>query len=89
MLAKFALTWIVARLFRTPAEPAERLALALAQGGEFAFVLFRTDQNTGCAQNGTSLHARTDLLSWQVLRLPTQRESVLIEFVHPSSLSPR
>ncbi|MBM3345205.1 MAG: glutathione-regulated potassium-efflux system protein KefB [Betaproteobacteria bacterium] len=40
MLLKFALVFGIVRLARTPADSAMRLAIALAQGGEFAFVLF-------------------------------------------------
>jgi monovalent cation:proton antiporter-2 (CPA2) family protein len=38
--AKFALMYIVARIGRAPVDTAQRLALAISQGGEFAFVLF-------------------------------------------------
>src|SRR5882672_6172515 len=38
--AKFALMYAVARIGRAPADTAQRLALAVSQGGEFAFVLF-------------------------------------------------
>jgi monovalent cation:proton antiporter-2 (CPA2) family protein len=37
---KFALTYAMSRMGRAPADTAQRLALAVSQGGEFAFVLF-------------------------------------------------
>jgi glutathione-regulated potassium-efflux system ancillary protein KefC/glutathione-regulated potassium-efflux system protein KefB len=40
LVAKFALMYVVARIGRAPADTAQRLALAVSQGGEFAFVLF-------------------------------------------------
>ena len=40
MVAKFALMFVVSRIGRAPADTAQRLALAVSQGGEFAFVLF-------------------------------------------------
>jgi len=40
MVAKFALMYGVSRIGRAPADTAQRLALAVSQGGEFAFVLF-------------------------------------------------
>ena len=40
MAAKFALMYGVSRIGRAPADTAQRLALAVSQGGEFAFVLF-------------------------------------------------
>src|SRR5882672_8542008 len=40
IVVKFALMYAVARIGRAPADTAQRLALAVSQGGEFAFVLF-------------------------------------------------
>jgi glutathione-regulated potassium-efflux system ancillary protein KefC/glutathione-regulated potassium-efflux system protein KefB len=40
IVAKFALMYAIARIGRAPADTAQRLALAVSQGGEFAFVLF-------------------------------------------------
>jgi glutathione-regulated potassium-efflux system ancillary protein KefC/glutathione-regulated potassium-efflux system protein KefB len=40
MLVKFVVMWTVARAARIPAVEGERLSVSLAQGGEFAFVLF-------------------------------------------------
>jgi len=37
---KFALMYAIAKIGRAPSDTAQRLALAVAQGGEFAFVLF-------------------------------------------------
>jgi glutathione-regulated potassium-efflux system ancillary protein KefC/glutathione-regulated potassium-efflux system protein KefB len=37
---KFALMYAMSRMGRAPADTAQRLALAVSQGGEFAFVLF-------------------------------------------------
>jgi len=42
MVLKIAITYVVARLFRSNHGDALRVALMLAQGGEFAFVLFTT-----------------------------------------------
>ena len=40
IVAKFGLMYVVSRIGRAPADTAQRLALAVSQGGEFAFVLF-------------------------------------------------
>ena len=40
MLIKFALLYVIGRVVRTEPSSARKLGLALAQGGEFAFVLF-------------------------------------------------
>jgi monovalent cation:proton antiporter-2 (CPA2) family protein len=40
IVAKFALMYVVARIGGAPGDTAQRLALAVSQGGEFAFVLF-------------------------------------------------
>jgi monovalent cation:proton antiporter-2 (CPA2) family protein len=40
MLVKFAVMYGIARLSGTPNDSAQRLAVAVSQGGEFAFVLF-------------------------------------------------
>ena len=40
MLIKFAILYAIGRVVRTDASSARKLGLALAQGGEFAFVLF-------------------------------------------------
>ncbi|MCX7153730.1 MAG: monovalent cation:proton antiporter-2 (CPA2) family protein [Proteobacteria bacterium] len=40
MAVKFAVMYAIGRVLATPDEVAQRLAVALAQGGEFAFVLF-------------------------------------------------
>jgi monovalent cation:proton antiporter-2 (CPA2) family protein len=40
MAVKFAVVYLIARLARVEGGDAQRLAVALAQGGEFAFVLF-------------------------------------------------
>ncbi len=40
MLVKFVVMWTVALVARSPSVEAQRVAVALAQGGEFAFVLF-------------------------------------------------
>jgi len=40
MIVKFSVMYAISRIAGTPNETAQRLALALSQGGEFAFVLF-------------------------------------------------
>src|SRR5512143_2287724 len=47
MAAKFALMYAIARAGGAPNETAQRLAAALAQGGEFAFVLFAAAAGLG------------------------------------------
>jgi glutathione-regulated potassium-efflux system protein KefB len=54
MLAKFALMYGIARAGRAPNETAQRLALALSQGGEFAFVLFVAAGALGIFEPGTT-----------------------------------
>ncbi len=53
-LVKIAGIYGVARLFRNGHADSLRLALLLAQGGEFAFVLFTTAQGLGLLDAGTS-----------------------------------
>jgi glutathione-regulated potassium-efflux system ancillary protein KefC/glutathione-regulated potassium-efflux system protein KefB len=47
MLAKAALLWAISGATRTGNEDAQRIAVLLAQGGEFAFVLFTAAQAIG------------------------------------------
>ncbi len=47
MLAKFVLMYAIARATGAPNEAAQRVAVALSQGGEFAFVLFSTATSLG------------------------------------------
>ena len=47
MLVKAAVLWLLARMMGQSAATARPLSLALAQGGEFAFVLFALAQQTG------------------------------------------
>jgi glutathione-regulated potassium-efflux system protein KefB len=54
MALKVAGIFIVARLFRNTTADARRLALLLAQGGEFAFVLFATASGVGILDSGTT-----------------------------------
>ncbi|HET7201084.1 MAG TPA: cation:proton antiporter, partial [Burkholderiales bacterium] len=54
LLAKFALMYAIARIGRAPDETAQRLALSIAQGGEFAFVLFAAARALGVIEGGTS-----------------------------------
>jgi len=54
MTAKFALMYGIARIGRAPNETAQRLALATAQGGEFAFVLFAAAGTLGVFEPGTA-----------------------------------
>jgi len=52
--AKFALMYGIARVGRAPAETAQRLALAVSQGGEFAFVLFAAAGALGIFESETA-----------------------------------
>jgi monovalent cation:proton antiporter-2 (CPA2) family protein len=47
IVIKFALLFVISRMAGTAAPSARKLGLALAQGGEFAFVLFATAATTG------------------------------------------
>ena len=51
---KFALMYGIARIGRAPNETAQRLALAVSQGGEFAFVLFAAADGLGVFQPATA-----------------------------------
>jgi monovalent cation:proton antiporter-2 (CPA2) family protein len=51
---KFALMYGIARIDRAPNETAQRLALAVSQGGEFAFVLFAAADGLGVFQPATA-----------------------------------
>jgi monovalent cation:proton antiporter-2 (CPA2) family protein len=52
--AKFALVFVIARVAGNEREPSWRLALALAQGGEFAFLLFAMAAQLGVLSAETS-----------------------------------
>jgi monovalent cation:proton antiporter-2 (CPA2) family protein len=54
MLVKFAVMYAISRATGTPGNTAQRLAVALAQGGEFAFVLFAAATALGVFDTGTS-----------------------------------
>jgi glutathione-regulated potassium-efflux system ancillary protein KefC/glutathione-regulated potassium-efflux system protein KefB len=54
MLAKFALMYGIARVGRAPNYTAQRLGLAVSQGGEFAFVLFAASGALGILEPGTA-----------------------------------
>lgn len=54
MLAKFILMYAISRATGAPNDTAQRLAVALSQGGEFAFVLFSTATGLGVFDLGTS-----------------------------------
>ena len=53
-VAKLALMYGIARVGRAPNETAQRLALAVSQGGEFAFVLFAAAGALGILEPGTA-----------------------------------
>jgi glutathione-regulated potassium-efflux system ancillary protein KefC/glutathione-regulated potassium-efflux system protein KefB len=53
-VAKFGLMYGIARTGRAPNETAQRLALAVSQGGEFAFVLFAAAGALGIFEPGTA-----------------------------------
>jgi glutathione-regulated potassium-efflux system ancillary protein KefC/glutathione-regulated potassium-efflux system protein KefB len=54
MVAKFVLMYVVSRIGRAPGDTAQRLALAVSQGGEFAFVLFAAAAALGVLDPRTS-----------------------------------
>ncbi|MEO8344657.1 MAG: monovalent cation:proton antiporter-2 (CPA2) family protein [Betaproteobacteria bacterium] len=54
MLVKAALLYAVTRLAGTDNDEAQRIAVLLAQGGEFAFVLFTAAQTTGILTGETA-----------------------------------
>jgi len=54
MLAKAALLWAITGATGTRNEDAQRIAVLLAQGGEFAFVLFTAAQATGILRGETA-----------------------------------
>jgi monovalent cation:proton antiporter-2 (CPA2) family protein len=54
MLIKFAVMYAISRATGTPGNTAQRLAVALAQGGEFAFVLFAAATALGVFNLATS-----------------------------------
>jgi glutathione-regulated potassium-efflux system ancillary protein KefC/glutathione-regulated potassium-efflux system protein KefB len=51
--AKFVLMYAIATVGRAPSDTAQRLALAVSQGGEFAFVLFAAAGELGVLPIGT------------------------------------
>jgi len=54
MIAKFVLMYAIARIGRAPNETAQRLAVAVSQGGEFAFVLFTAAGSLGIFEAGAA-----------------------------------
>jgi monovalent cation:proton antiporter-2 (CPA2) family protein len=52
-VVKFVLMYAIARMGRAPNETAQRLALAVSQGGEFAFILFAAAGALGVFEPGT------------------------------------
>lgn len=54
MVIKFAALYCISRLSGTAASSARKLGLALAQGGEFAFVLFASASTSGILDEATS-----------------------------------
>jgi monovalent cation:proton antiporter-2 (CPA2) family protein len=52
--AKFVLMYAIARVGRAPNETAQRLAVAISQGGEFAFVLFTAAGSLGIFEARTA-----------------------------------
>ncbi|WP_313952606.1 monovalent cation:proton antiporter-2 (CPA2) family protein [Accumulibacter sp.] len=54
MVTKFAVLYAIAKLIRAPEDSAQRLAVSLAQGGEFAFVLFSAAATLGVLERETS-----------------------------------
>jgi glutathione-regulated potassium-efflux system ancillary protein KefC/glutathione-regulated potassium-efflux system protein KefB len=54
MVVKFVLMYVVGRVTGAPDDTSQRLAVALAQGGEFAFVLFAAAQGFGIFSSATA-----------------------------------
>src|SRR5947209_3820510 len=54
MLAKFALMYEIARIGGAPNDTAQRLAVSVSQGGEFAFILFVAAGSLGIFDAGTA-----------------------------------
>src|SRR5438128_114769 len=54
MLAKFALMYAIARIGGAPNDTAQRLAVSVSQGGEFAFILFVAAGSLGIFDAGTA-----------------------------------
>ncbi|HEY6240360.1 MAG TPA: monovalent cation:proton antiporter-2 (CPA2) family protein [Burkholderiales bacterium] len=54
MLVKFALMYAIARIGGAPNDTAQRLAVGVSQGGEFAFVLFAAAGALGIFETGTT-----------------------------------
>ena len=54
MLAKFALMYAIARIGGAPNDTAQRLAVSVSQGGEFAFILFVAAGSLGIFEAGTA-----------------------------------
>ena len=54
MLVKAALMYAIARAGGAPNETAQRIAVALAEGGEFAFVLFAAARGFGILERETT-----------------------------------
>ncbi len=53
MLVKFVVVWLIGLAARFPTTEGQRLAVSLAQGGEFAFVLFGAAAAIGILEAGT------------------------------------
>src|SRR5438552_1931217 len=54
MLAKLALMYAIARIGGAPNDTAQRLAVSISQGGEFAFILFVAAGSLGVFEAGTA-----------------------------------
>jgi glutathione-regulated potassium-efflux system ancillary protein KefC/glutathione-regulated potassium-efflux system protein KefB len=54
MLAKATIMYAIAKIIRAPEETAQRLSVSLAQGGEFAFVLFSAAAAFGVIDQATT-----------------------------------
>jgi len=54
MIAKFALMYAIARIGGAPNDTAQRLAVSVSQGGEFAFILFVAAGSLGIFQESTA-----------------------------------
>jgi glutathione-regulated potassium-efflux system ancillary protein KefC/glutathione-regulated potassium-efflux system protein KefB len=54
MIAKFALMYAIARIGGAPNDTAQRLAVSVSQGGEFAFILFVAAGSLGIFEESTA-----------------------------------
>ncbi|MGZ8230385.1 MAG: cation:proton antiporter domain-containing protein, partial [Burkholderiales bacterium] len=83
MLVKFVVMWAITLAARFQAAEGQRLAVALSQGGEFAFVLFGAAAGLGILQSGTREWLDMVVTASMVLAAPIMalHERLLAKFV--------